>query len=339
LEEPESMIGGKCFMIAITSSIIVSVLLALVQTLEQTPVTGIAPAVLETMFDLVFSIEIFLRFLVCPSRIAFFSQLYNWLDIIAGFMTLILRVAVGLIRPERWRGNVPWTILLCVVPILRLLKLMRRFESFHLLSRAFRHALEALPVLLYTLFILVLTAALMIYLVEPEWNISSMPEAVWFTIVTATTVGYGDIVPKTRSGKVVTSLLTITSALYMAMPIGIVGSAFSTVWSDRDRLMLMHRTSAQLRQAGYTAKDVPHLIRLFDADRDGQLNYREFRRMIHEMHVGISEVRIAELFHVFDSDDSGNIDEAEFVKLLFPTTFAEGFLLTQESDTSLGEYS
>jgi len=130
----------------------------------------------------------------------------------------------------------------------------------------------------------------MIFVVEPESNVPSLPSAVWLTIVTATTVGYGDMVPKTNLGKLVVSLLTITSALYMAMPIGIVGSSFSSVWADRDRLVLVHRTKAKLRQAGYSAKDVPHLFRLFDAD------------------------------------GSGYIDEEEFVKFLFPTAFTKSFL-------------
>jgi len=328
------VIGGKVFAFTMTIAIISSVLLTLVQTFEEASVTGIVPNALEVMFDSAFSIEILVRFWVCPSKIAFFLRFQNLLDIVTGIVVLFLRVASGISRPDFWQSSVQWIVLLCVVPILRLLKLLRRFEQFHLLSQAFKHAFEALPVLLYTLCIIVLTAAVMIYLVEAEENIPSLPDAIWFTIVTATTVGYGDMVPKSNWGKLVVSILTITSALYMAMPIGIVGSAFSQVWADRDRLVLMHHTSAQLRQAGYTAKDVPQLFRLFDSDEDGALNFKEFRRMIHEMHVGLSDVRIAELFQAFDSDASGLIDEGEFVRLLFPSTFTESFVFLPASSTS-----
>lgn len=334
LEEPDLVIGGKVFAFTMTIAIISSVLLTLVQTFEEASVTGIVPNALEVMFDSAFSIEILVRFWVCPSKIAFFLRFQNLLDIVTGIVVLFLRVASGISRPDFWQSSVQWIVLLCVVPILRLLKLLRRFEQFHLLSQAFKHAFEALPVLLYTLCIIVLTAAVMIYLVEAEENIPSLPDAIWFTIVTATTVGYGDMVPKSNWGKLVVSILTITSALYMAMPIGIVGSAFSQVWADRDRLVLMHHTSAQLRQAGYTAKDVPQLFRLFDSDEDGALNFKEFRRMIHEMHVGLSDVRIAELFQAFDSDASGLIDEGEFVRLLFPSTFTESFVFLPASSTS-----
>jgi len=330
LEDPQGITGGRSYHIWITSNIIASVLLSLAQTFTTSPVTGIVPALVEVMFDAVFSIEVLVRFYVCPSKAAFFTHFYNLVDMVTGIMVLVLRIAAGIARPEHWQSNVQWTILLCVVPLLRLLKLLRRFQTVHLLSQAFQHALEALPALLYTLCIIVLTAAVMIYFVEPESNVASLPDAIWFAIVTSTTVGYGDIVPKTKWGKFAASLLTLTSALYMAIPLGIVGSAFSTVWADRDRLTLMHRTSAQLRQAGYTSKDVPHLFRLFDADQDRYLNYREFRRMIVEMHVGLSEDRIADLFHAFDGNSSGLIDEREFMKVLFPSTITEalteGFL-------------
>jgi len=326
LEEPELVPGGILYASAMTGATILSALLTLIQTLEQTPVIGMFPAMLEVLFDTLFSIEIFVRGLASPSKTAFFSQGYNLLDIAAGIITLGMRLAAGLRRPENWQTSAQWTILFCFVPILRLLKLTRRFEKLHLLSQAFRHALEALPVLLYTLCILVLTGALVIYLVEPNSNIPSYPDAIWFTIVTITTVGYGDVVPQTNLGKLVVSILTIMSALYMAMPLGIVGSAFSTVWNDRDRLVLMHRTQAQLRRAGYRAKDIVFLFRLFDANHDGQLDYREFRCLIHEMHVGISETRIAQLFCTFDTDDSGFVDQEEFVKILCPTTFTQNFL-------------
>jgi len=235
-------------------------------------------------------------------------------------------MTAGFIRPENWQASISWTALLGLVPILKLLKLSRRFVQFHLLSRAFAQALEALPVLLYTMCILVLTAALMIFLVEPESNVPSLPSAVWLTIVTATTVGYGDMVPETTLGKLVVSVLTIASALYMAMPIGMVGSSFSAVWADRDRLVLVHRTKAQLRQAGYSAKDVSHLFDLFDADCDGHLSYKEFQCMIHEMRIGMSEARTVELFQTFDADGSGFIDQTEFVRFLFPAAFTRSIL-------------
>merc|ERR1719480_325837 len=157
-----------------------------------------------------------------------------------------------------------------MTPVLRLLKLLRRFEKFHLLLNAFQIALEALPVLIYALVLMVLVFSAGIYWFEPRDNIGSFPEAMWLTVVTMSTVGYGDSVPKSVPGYVIVYVLIVFSALYMAMPLGIVGNAFNSVWEDRHRILLLTRAREHFSQKGYTAKDIPELFILFDADRDGQ---------------------------------------------------------------------
>merc|ERR1719401_2026483 len=99
-----------------------------------------------------------------------------------------------------------------------------------------------------------------------------MPQAAWLTFVSMTTVGYGDVVAQTPAGKLATSLLVLFSALYMSIPLGIIGNAFSEVWSDRDRILLTLRTRNRLLQWGYTARDIPKLFELFDADQNGELD-------------------------------------------------------------------
>uniref|UniRef100_A0A7S0AJQ7 EF-hand domain-containing protein n=1 Tax=Pyrodinium bahamense TaxID=73915 RepID=A0A7S0AJQ7_9DINO len=138
-----------------------------------------------------------------------------------------------------------------------------------------------------------------------------------------TTVGYGDQVPRSSAGYVIVSLLMIVSALYMAMPIGIVGSAFNRVWEDRDRLLLLQRFREHLGQKGYTAKDIPELFLFFDEDKDGGLSLKEFTQMMSSVQLGIHEDRLVKLFHVFDRNGNGSVDDAELVRVLFPKTFCE----------------
>merc|ERR1711862_708540 len=109
----------------------------------------------------------------------------------------------------------------------------------------------------------------------------------------------------------------------MAIPLGIVGGSFGTVWGDRDRRLLVHRTRKRLLQWGYTPEDIPELFCFFDRDRDGLLTLHEFIRMINQMKLGISEERVIQLFRTFDGDGSGTIDDEEFVGALFPEHYAE----------------
>eukprot|EP00666_Eupelagonemidae_sp_cell4sb_P008756 gene8756-10525_t len=55
----------------------------------------------------------------------------------------------------------------------------------------------------------------------------SIPDSAWWTLVTLTTVGYGDVSPSTRAGKAVASLLFVTAAVFMSMPLAIVGNNFT----------------------------------------------------------------------------------------------------------------
>jgi hypothetical protein len=187
---------------------------------------------------------------------------------------------------------------------------------------AFWEAIEALPILIFTLFVLVLAFSALIFMVEPEENIGTVPKAAYFAIVTMTTVGYGDVYPESVEGKVVVSALVVVSVLYMAMPLGIVGQAFNTVWNDRDRLLLVMRCKERLDQWGYTAHDVLLIFRWFDEDGNGNLDVDEFQSMVKHMRLGLKRKRVVDLFNSIDVDGGGSIDGEEFVKYLFPEDYA-----------------
>merc|ERR1712232_41944 len=150
----------------------------------------------QTMFELWFACEISIRFAVCPDKVQFWFDTFNWIDFVS-IAPLILRICV-------WMGDLEGDVLLRVialVPILRLLKILRRFHKFQLLVSAFSLALEALPVLIFSLMLIAIMFSGLMYLVESRALIPDLPESLWFVMVTMTTVGYGDIVPETRLGQ------------------------------------------------------------------------------------------------------------------------------------------
>merc|ERR1712232_281393 len=109
----------------------------------------------------------------------------------------------------------------------------------------------------------------------------------------------------------------------MAMPLGIIGHTFTEIWKDRDRVLLRRRLLDRLRQTGYGADDVHAVFDIFDRDRNGSVDFREFRRMLHAMNLGLRDERALQLFNMFDIDSCGFVTAQEFLKTLFPKKFLQ----------------
>lgn len=133
--------------------------------------------------------------------------------------------------------------LLAFVPIdasaLRLLRLARilRFAKLGHTSRAFRHLVIAVRSRSAELWLtvglamtLLISAATALYLVEgtaqPE-KFGSIPRAMWWAVVTLTTIGYGDVYPVTPLGKIIASVVAFGGIALIALPTGILAAAFS----------------------------------------------------------------------------------------------------------------
>jgi len=335
LADADSGRGAQRYKLLMQLLVMASVATPLLQMLEPPLLDGLGAAVVESSFDVIFTAELAARLVVSPAPKVFFASPLNLIDLSAAG-SLALRAAVGFVLPAKPGSSAAGLVLLCAVPILRLLKLLRRWERFHLLTRAFADSVEALPVLLFPLLLMTLGFSALIYAVEPRNNITTMAEAVWLTIVTMTTVGYGDVTPASGPGSLVVGLLVLSSVMYMAMPLAIIGGSFTQVWQDRHSILLVHRTKQRLGEWGYTAGDIPALFQVFDRDCSGDLDLSEFRRMVRAMKLGFSDERILQLFGLFDADGSGQIDDKEFVRLVFPTQFVEIYGADDpENDTQL----
>ncbi|MCB1495541.1 MAG: ion transporter, partial [Bauldia sp.] len=123
-----------------------------------------------------------------------------------------------------------------LIRLMRLFKLGRYSTGFQSLFEAIRRERHALLASLLVLMSVVLVAATLAYIVEhqaqPE-DFGSIPQALWWAIETVTTVGYGDVVPKTPVGHVIGGITMITGILMIALPIAIIGSSFAEVIRQR----------------------------------------------------------------------------------------------------------
>lgn len=320
------LMPGICF---------VSVLISLLQSSDPPALEGVVAASLELSVDLIFLMEIIVRFAVCPVKSKFLRDGTNVIDLLSSIPIMAFRCAVGLSIPAEG-DTYERQVLLCLAPVLRLLKAIRHLPKFPLLVMSCNLALEALPTLLYALAVMTIVFAALIYYFEPRDNIPTLPKAMWLTMVTMTTVGYGDTIPQSTAGNLIVSALVILSVLFMAMPLGIIGQAFNQIWQDRDCILLARGTRARLIQWGYTADDIPVLFRAY-GDGSGELNMHDFKDMMERLQIGLSEARTLSLFAAFDEDSSGSIDAEEFTRRLFPQDYFR--IYGGKGSQSLGDFS
>lgn len=322
LDDPNSSHCAWMIQAGMVCIIMSSVLLTLVQTTEQPLFDTMHAAIIDTVFDSIFILEVLLRFFACPNRSRFLFSGYNVIDILSVF-TLTLRITTGFAAP-RTQGDYTTAnyVLVAFVPTLRLVKMLRRSKHLRLLLYAMQDGFEALVVPLFVLLLIELAFSGFIYVLEPRDNIHSLPHAMWLVVVTISTVGYGATVPSTVGGFLVTAVLVAGGVLYMALPMSIVGMVWGDIWSKRFEILLMDQIKDRLGQQGFTCSEIQQFFQKFDDDRNG-LDIHEFTAMLSEMQLGLSFSSVIKLFEALDKDQDGFIDQAEFLRVLFPTEYLE----------------
>lgn len=122
--------------------------------------------------------------------------------------------------------------------LLRLAKLGRFSQAFQDIALAVSKRRYELCVSLIIAGVLMLISASILYVVEGEGQpeaFGSIPRSMWWSMATLTTVGYGDIVPLTLIGRIFATLTAIMGVGLIAMPAGILASAFSEVVQKRNQ--------------------------------------------------------------------------------------------------------
>jgi voltage-gated potassium channel len=110
------------------------------------------------------------------------------------------------------------------------------------------------------------------YLAESHINRSfdSIPEAMWWSIETLTTVGYGDVLPITPLGKLLASVISVTGIAFIALPAGILGAGFLEEFqSRRNEKQKTMPTTASVS----VAAEIREFVRLRE---DGHITEDEF---------------------------------------------------------------
>lgn len=125
-----------------------------------------------------------------------------------------------------------------VLRLIRIFKLARYSSAMSILLSVIRQETRAFAAALFVLALLLIVSASMIHFFEQEaqpGKFESIPHAMWWALITLTTVGYGDIVPVTPGGKVFGAFISVIGIGMVALPAGILASGFSEKLHARRR--------------------------------------------------------------------------------------------------------
>ena len=208
--------AGKLFDVLILVAIITSVLVVMLDSVLFLRLQyGRLFFVAEWFFTILFTIEYALRLYSAPNRRRYVTSFYGAVDLLALLPTYLSLFFAG-------------THYLLVVRILRILRIFRVFrlksymQQAGFLAAAFKTSQHKITVFFLSLLLLVTIFGSVLYVVEgPENGFTSIPLSIYWAVVTLTTVGYGDISPKTPLGQAIASMVMITGYAIIAVPTGI----------------------------------------------------------------------------------------------------------------------
>jgi voltage-gated potassium channel Kch len=220
-----------------------------------------------------FTLDWMARMLTCPSKIFFFTQPMTYVDLLSTIPYYI----------DAFLQNTAATRLLIVVRLLRLtrvfrvLQLSRHNVGMRAAYGAFVMSRSGLVLFAFLLSTALFIGSAVIYMseqVSSQYDVTSQQwyyidtgkvspfqsiyDTMWLSIVTLTTVGYGDMVPHTRLGKAVTSLFMLSGPFVLAFPTLILSSNFQ----------VCHRHLSAIERAGVVPARVNELNGLPEAIRE-----------------------------------------------------------------------
>jgi len=211
--------AGKLFDVLLILSIVVSVVLVMLDSVSSVRnAYGDLLYIGEWVFTILFTIEYVLRLYSVGRPLSYATSFFGVVDLLA-----ILPTYLSIVFP----GTQYFLVIriLRVLRVFRVLKLVQYMSEARVLMQAMRASRRKITVFLFVVLTLVVIFGSLMYIIEdPQSGFTSIPQSIYWAIVTLTTVGYGDISPQTGLGQSLAALIMVIGYGIIAVPTGIVTS-------------------------------------------------------------------------------------------------------------------
>ena len=212
-------VNGKRFDLVLVWSIVISLVVIMLDSMQE--IHAQHKDMLNTVewfFTILFTIEYVARLVCSPSPMSYAKSFLGVIDLLS-----ILPSFVSLFIPEVYA--LQDIRILRLLRIFRVLKLTGYVEEYQWLMLAVVDSRRKIGVFISIILTLVVILGTLLYVVEgPENGFTSVPTSIYWAISTVTTVGFGDITPKTDAGRFIASLMMMFGWGILAVPTGIVSA-------------------------------------------------------------------------------------------------------------------
>jgi len=214
--------SGKFFDLALMVTIILSIIVVMLDSIASIHNGyGNILFIAEWIFTILFTIEYSLRIITTHKKMRYIFSFYGIIDLLAILPTYISLFLYGY----------QYLIIIRVLRLLRIFRILKLYRfigaSSHLVE-SLRGSRHKIAVFLSAVMAVVVVMGAAMYLIEgPEHGFHSIPESIYWAIITLTTVGYGDITPLTPLGKTLAAMVMILGYSIIAVPTGIITAELS----------------------------------------------------------------------------------------------------------------
>ncbi len=247
--------AGKIFDLFLLSLIVISIAAVMLESVASIRLRfGHELVVVEWMITVFFTVEYIARIIAVRRPWHYISSFTGITDLLA-----TLPAYIGLLFP-----GLHFLLALRAIRLLRIfriLKLVHFIGASELLASSLKKSRTKISVFLFAVIVLCVILGTIMYMVEgPENGFDNIPISIYYTIVTLTTVGFGDVTPHTPLGQFISMVIMILGYGIIAVPTGIVTSDLLAnnkrtntqacpncgVNTHRDDAIFCHRCAAKL---------------------------------------------------------------------------------------------